>query len=192
MCYLHEHGIIHRDLKIANVMLDTDLYPLVGDFGLSRILPEVGKSLNEAITMTLAQGTPMYIAPELWKTDDMVTEGLYTTAVDVYAYAILLFELVTLARPWKDRKEFAIRQAVLAGERPEIPATVAPIYKKMIEACWVTNPEDRPTFRELIEQVTEQTSPEFGFPGTEGNDEFLIYQRRMLENLNEDRSASSI
>lgn len=60
MKYLHQQGIIHRDLKSDNVLMDEYFYPKICDFGLSRIFPE---SLSSSITSCI--GTPIYMAPEL-------------------------------------------------------------------------------------------------------------------------------
>lgn len=80
MNYLHKLGVIHRDLKLGNIVLDENNRATITDFGLSVI-----KS-NSQTSMKLDEcGTPQYMAPESF--------GLVSLFSDVYAFAILLWEL---------------------------------------------------------------------------------------------------
>ena len=81
MKHIHSKGIIHRDLKAANVLLDSRLFPRIIDFGIARF-EEHGRS-----GMTVKIGTPNYMAPELIQSSD------YDNKVDVYAYAMILYEM---------------------------------------------------------------------------------------------------
>lgn len=75
MEHIHNLGIIHRDLKSMNILLDDRYYPMICDFGLSRVLPE------EHELMTLEIGTTNWMAPELFEKSE------YTEKIDVYAFA---------------------------------------------------------------------------------------------------------
>jgi serine/threonine protein kinase len=78
---LHEPGIMHRDLKPGNILLDDNLESRVCDFGISRFK---GKGDTE---MTRKIGTPSFMAPE----QDL--EQTYDNKVDVYAYSLILYEM---------------------------------------------------------------------------------------------------
>eukprot|EP00730_Choanoeca_flexa_P003964 TRINITY_DN11552_c0_g1_i2.p2 TRINITY_DN11552_c0_g1~~TRINITY_DN11552_c0_g1_i2.p2 ORF type:complete len:158 (+),score=10.70 TRINITY_DN11552_c0_g1_i2:329-802(+) len=87
--YLHSQGIIHRDVKAANLFLNECESVLLGDFGVARVLDENAKRLS-ARTCQTPVGTPMYLSPEQAKGDK------YGQSVDIWALGCLLYELIQL------------------------------------------------------------------------------------------------
>src|SRR5689334_19145355 len=89
--YAHRRGVIHRDLKPQNVLLDEDRNAFLTDFGIAKLLDE-----NTALTQSgTSIGTPAYMAPEQW-------QGLPVDArTDVYALAIILYEMLTGKLPFQ-------------------------------------------------------------------------------------------
>ena len=84
--YAHAQGVIHRDLKAANVLLDPEHGAQLTDFGFARMVAESSLSLSVSGGVV---GTPQYMAPEVW-------EGLPATAqTDVYALGCMVYEMVT-------------------------------------------------------------------------------------------------
>jgi serine/threonine protein kinase len=173
MCHMHDHGLIHRDLKPANIALDENLWPRIGEFRLAKTA--------DSLAMTMV-GTRVYMAPEMFVDMDKLSaidlkdedagdyDVTYTGQVDVYAYGMILCDIVT-PTPLPDLKNKATR--------PEIPESVTPAYRDLITRCWAQKPEDRPKFREIVAQVQGEV---LALPGT-NKAEFLAYQKKMMDAL---------
>jgi serine/threonine protein kinase len=185
MCYLHSVEILHRDLKPANVMLDEDYHPRIGDFGLAKMMNYGEDCAKNEQQMTMNLGTPLYMAPECYAEDPRV-EGGYGFPVDVYAYGMVLYELVTGVRPWdkfdlgKVEVKFNLKRFLMNGQRPEIPPYVSENLRKLITSCWDQDPKSRPTFREIVDQAFRTTL--LTFAETDEND-YEDYQEDVMDAL---------
>jgi predicted Ser/Thr protein kinase len=88
--YAHEHGILHRDVKPGNILLDAKGEPHLTDFGLARLVES-----ESTVTRTLeVMGTPSYMAPEQARGNNPAAAGL-TSATDVYGLGAVLYQLLT-------------------------------------------------------------------------------------------------
>jgi serine/threonine protein kinase len=145
MAHVHARGVLHRDLKVENILLDDQFEPIIGDFGLSR-------SLDDGLNLTSPIGTPIYMAPELFSDD-----GAYDFAVDVYAFAVTLYRLFAEAKVMDDQPSppagvQQLRKRVLQGARfVKAPAIPDPIWD-VITRCWQADPKARPTFWQLLNE----------------------------------------
>jgi hypothetical protein len=160
MQHLHSLGCIHRDLKSGNLLVTQHYHIKVADFGTSKLAASL-QANNRASqylgdgtkTMTKMVGTPLWMAPE-----QLQGRKSYDNKVDVYAYGIVLFEILTQALPWTElpQKFFMnkLAEAVLSGQRPTVPAEgvvcVDERYVGLMEQCWAQQPQDRPTFRDVV------------------------------------------
>jgi len=144
MKHIHSKGIIHRDLKPMNVLLDERLFPKISDFGISRIADRT------TMINTSNAGTPMWMAPELF------TESTYTNKVDVYSYAMILWEMLTECSPYPGKDISGIRKYVAeSGLRPMIPHNAPTMLKGLITLCWDQNPKKRPSFRKIVDKLIQ-------------------------------------
>ncbi|KAH0787878.1 TKL family protein kinase [Histomonas meleagridis] len=143
MAALHDQNIIHRDLKSLNVLLDNDYLPVICDFGASKLLDI---DSDEPTSPTNRVGTLAWMAPELF------TNSTFSNKVDVYSFAVLLWELETCQVPFKGVKSEQIPEMVVNQERPPIPTTAPISLKKLIRLCWHPNPDKRPTFSAILDK----------------------------------------
>lgn len=110
--FAHERGVLHRDLKPANLLLDENGRPMVGDFGLARLL-----HAPSGTTMTgSALGTPAYMAPEQAAGRDV------TTAADIYGLGAVLFHLLAGRPPFGTSTPLDTLRRVVAEDAPEVRA----------------------------------------------------------------------
>uniref|UniRef100_A0A0G4HMZ4 Protein kinase domain-containing protein n=1 Tax=Chromera velia CCMP2878 TaxID=1169474 RepID=A0A0G4HMZ4_9ALVE len=155
---LHKKRIKHLDLKQANVLLkqlptgdlDSEIETVcegirMSDFGLAQT-----QIADGFVVGTGGGGTPPYMAPEqlrgLNEKDDL-------TKVDVYALALLLWELLSGKRAWKGKSCEEIRVLVLNGDRPplkDIPSEMRPL----VSCMWRQNASERPTAEECAELLS--------------------------------------
>jgi small GTP-binding protein len=134
---LHDRGIVHRDLKPENVLLDATLEPKIGDFG--------SASRDGDNSTTREVGSPQFMAPEVTGSEE------YGAQCDVYSFGMFAYNLLTGRSPFPlNWKIWQVARSVHAGERPEIPDTLPPHYKELIEACWNGDPHKRPTMRHVV------------------------------------------
>eukprot|EP00520_Triparma_pacifica_P014834 CAMPEP_0118654858 /NCGR_PEP_ID=MMETSP0785-20121206/12615_1 /TAXON_ID=91992 /ORGANISM="Bolidomonas pacifica, Strain CCMP 1866" /LENGTH=682 /DNA_ID=CAMNT_0006547549 /DNA_START=299 /DNA_END=2344 /DNA_ORIENTATION=- len=138
--------IIHRDLKGSNVLVSNDLTAKITDFGESR---EVGGENENTMTAT---GTPYFMAPEVYNAD----VKLYSTAVDIYSFGILLLEIFydgDIKRAFKKGwGPMVVMHRVLKGWRPDLKAVEEEDkgLAVMMSRCWEEDPNKRPSFEELL------------------------------------------
>jgi hypothetical protein len=141
--YLHARSIVHRDLKTLNVLLTDDGFARICDFGFSRHVR------TSDAKMTGNVGTPHWMAPEV-----LAGSGVYDEKVDVYAFAIVLWELLVKKLPYTGMESTEIvAQVAMNDIRPPIPPTCPAPLRALIEICWLRDPTARPSFRQILEQM---------------------------------------
>ena len=140
----HDLGVVHRDLKPDNVLLQTEngrLETRLTDFGIARVL-----NMPAITTPNAVVGTPHYMAPEAFH------GAAASPAADVYALGILLYELVTGRPPYDSETVHGLMQRHLQGDperRPGIPDELWSV----IMSCLRQKPRLRPAAAELVVEL---------------------------------------
>eukprot|EP01025_Chloroclados_australasicus_P038950 TRINITY_DN4019_c0_g1_i1.p1 TRINITY_DN4019_c0_g1~~TRINITY_DN4019_c0_g1_i1.p1 ORF type:complete len:559 (+),score=63.44 TRINITY_DN4019_c0_g1_i1:239-1915(+) len=148
MEYLHQQGIIHRDLKSQNLLFDAQQNVKITDFDVATQITATGELTNET-------GTYRWMAPEV------VEHKPYGFSVDVYSFGVLFWELITAMIPFGDLSPLQAAMGVVQhGLRPAIPTHTPPQIAAIIQQCWQHSPSDRPQFARLV-QVLESLEGAF-------------------------------
>ncbi|XP_038987639.1 serine/threonine-protein kinase STY17-like isoform X5 [Phoenix dactylifera] len=142
MSYLHQNDIIHRDLKTANLLMDTNNVVKVADFGVARFQSQEGD-------MTAETGTYRWMAPEV------INHQPYDHKADVFSFSIVLWELVTSKVPYETMTPLQAALGVRLGLRPEIPENTHPKLVELMKRCWEAVPAKRPSFSEITIELEE-------------------------------------
>lgn len=145
--YAHEQGVLHRDLKPGNILLDGRGEPLVSDFGLARC-----EETSSQLTRSLASfGTPGYIAPE--QADGPAAQ--LTPAADIYSLGAILFELLAGRPPIVGDNAFNVMKQAAEKPAPKL-RTLAPHLDRDLETicarCLERHPSARYRFAESFAQ----------------------------------------
>ncbi|EAY16398.1 TKL family protein kinase [Trichomonas vaginalis G3] len=140
MQYLHSISIMHRHLRVSNVLLDQNFMAKISDFGNARFVDE-----NSILTKMIE--SPIYTAPEA------ALSNSYDYKSDIYLYGLLLYELSEKVRPYTDIKQSEIIDLVIKkGLRPNFSQITPEPLKNLITRCWSQNPDERPSFEDIFDE----------------------------------------
>jgi hypothetical protein len=126
-------SIVHRDIKSMNFLVDSQLNAKLADLELGRDEAkeeiEVGTSANDFLLN--------------WMPPEFMMNRTYTKASDVYALALVLWEIWSAEYPFSELESSEIKDKVMKGERPELAVIDDPAYVALLEDGWCQNPEER-------------------------------------------------
>ncbi len=114
--HAHDRGVLHRDLKPGNILLDAAGKPHVGDFGLAKLLGEDGAAEGPHTLPGSPVGTPAYMAPE-----QVRGERVLTTAADVWSLGAILFELLAGKPAFAGASAAETYRQILEDDPPPLP-----------------------------------------------------------------------
>jgi NIMA (never in mitosis gene a)-related kinase len=124
---LHERGVLHRDLKSANVFMEIDGLVKLGDLNVSKQAQKDGMLFTQT-------GTPYYASPEVWK------DQPYDNKSDIWSLGCVLYEMVTLNPPFQASNMDKLFRTVLSGNYEKIPAKYSPKLNLVLSHLLQVNP----------------------------------------------------
>lgn len=143
MHHLHQHELVHRDLKSANVLLfeKEDVVKLC-DFGSA-------KQQECTATMTTMTGTHRWMAPEL---NQRAAAKVNPRCCDAFSYGMILYEIFAQEIPFSNIKDsIDVVYQIRSGDRPSIPYKAPQFIKDLMQCCWEQEPSNRPTFDVILQ-----------------------------------------
>ncbi|GFT47521.1 hypothetical protein NPIL_194351 [Nephila pilipes] len=136
--HMHDHNILHRDLKTANIFLTKDGTVKVGDFGISKMLTT---KQGGAITVV---GTPYYISPEM-------CEGkFYNQKSDIWALGCILYEMACQQKTFEGSNLPALVNKIVKGQFAPVKGNYSASFKQLIRDLLQRDPDVRPTAAEIL------------------------------------------
>ncbi|KAF9977047.1 hypothetical protein BGZ73_007160 [Actinomortierella ambigua] len=139
LAYIHQEGVLHRDLKSANVLLTKNMEVRLADFGLAQIRSAISAASSSGGHLSKGPaGTLRWVAPELLHG----SSSKYSTKTDVYALGVVMWEMAAdCTRPFKDQhNEALVALDVKNGRREVLPDDTPDEYRKWVECCWNQDP----------------------------------------------------
>lgn len=164
LSYLHREGILHRDLKADNILLDLDGTCKISDFGISKKSDNIyGNDVTNSM-----QGSVFWMAPEVIRSQG---QG-YSAKVDIWSLGCVVLEMFAGKRPWSREEAIgAIYKLGSLNQAPPIPEDVSRAISieglSFMYDCFTIDPTERPTAETLLRAPFCFSDPNYNFLDTE-------------------------
>ncbi|KAI0660353.1 Pkinase-domain-containing protein [Cubamyces menziesii] len=158
--YLHSRGILHRDLKADNILVETSGVCKISDFGISKRTDDI----NMAAMYTAMQGTVFWMAPEVVNSKG---KG-YNSKIDIWSVGCVVFEMWTGQRPWLGQEAMAVLLHLYQTKQaPPVPAGIelSALADDFRLKCFAADPDLRPSAAELRRHPYLELQPGWTFNG---------------------------
>ncbi len=142
--YLHEKGIVHRDLKCANILVDLKGNIKLSDFGCSGQLSNSNYADSEILNSL--KGTIPFMAPEV------ICQNKYGRKADIWSIGCTALEMATGKLPWGHFDNYfqAMYKIGKSNDIPEVPMKISSSFKSFLLNCFKRNYKERPGIKELL------------------------------------------
>ena len=144
---LHDHNILHRDLKSANIFLFNNNLAKIGDLNVSKVTKNgIGHTQT---------GTPYYASPEVWNDES------YTNKSDIWSLGCVLYEMICLTPPFKAESMDGLYHKIIKGKYNKIPEKYSKELNEILKLLFNENPKERPSCDELLKNSIIKNKIEF-------------------------------
>lgn len=138
MKYVHSKKIIHRDLKMRNILIDSNKHVKICDFGIAKAI-----DMTILTSMTHNVGTFAFMAPEVFACGEK-----YTEKVDEYAFGVILYFCVTNGK-------YPKYSGPGNYDKLDLPRSINKVSANIIKTCWSYSPEKRPSFAQILKYIVD-------------------------------------
>ena len=154
---LHDHNILHRDLKSANIFLFNNNLAKIGDLNVSKVTKNgIGHTQT---------GTPYYASPEVWNDES------YTNKSDIWSLGCVLYEMICLTPPFKAESMDGLYHKIIKGKYNKIPEKYSKELNEILKLLFNVNPKERPSCDELLKNSIIKNKIEFFEENNKFNDD---------------------
>ncbi|KAI9146117.1 kinase-like domain-containing protein, partial [Paraphysoderma sedebokerense] len=155
--YLHSRGVLHLDLKSKNILLDKDYNIKLADFGIAKMKSDNIDSDFSAMML----GSIFWMAPEIINPKKIQNSNPYTEKADVWAYGMILYELLTQKLPFYPIKNFETIVYYLGASTPKLPdfQYILPQFphklQTVMQSCISVERDERPSMVEIVRRCRQ-------------------------------------
>lgn len=148
LAYLAEQKYVHRDIACRNCLVSSHRVVKIGDFGMAR-------PTFESDYYCFNRKGARKLFPVRWVPPETLSLGLYTPASDMWAFGVVLFEVITFGSyPYQGLSNNQVIDYVKSGNTLRIPSGVKPHLEGLLKACWSSDASKRPTALEVIDYIS--------------------------------------
>jgi serine/threonine protein kinase len=144
--YLQQQGVVHRDVKPGNILIDYENRCYLSDFGVATLIEKLYGS-------TIVVGTPEYMAPEIIRSPELATGK-----TDIYSFGVVMYQILNGQLPFEGNSAKKFMQAHLQEQPLPMGAEVPRQVAELVELCLSKDPEDRISANLLYAMIVELES----------------------------------
>ncbi|GIL49282.1 hypothetical protein Vafri_5411 [Volvox africanus] len=141
--YLHEQGVVHRDIKGANILTTKDGLVKLADFGVAAKLGELDERKDDLAASVV--GTPYWMAPEVIEMTQV------TSSSDIWSVGCLIIELLTGYPPYFDLVPMSAMFRIVQDPQPPLPENISPLLRDFLSRCFLKDAKLRPDAGTLLQ-----------------------------------------
>ncbi|KAF9789485.1 kinase-like domain-containing protein [Thelephora terrestris] len=158
LAYIHGQGMVHGDLKGANILIDQNHRARVADFSLLTMVSDPGSQLSSS--SQLHGGTTRWMSPELIDPGIFgLKKGHRTKPSDCYAFGMVMYETISGREPFHGTSHLRAMLMALNSERPSREEEFADGLWEVMERCWARQPDNRPDIENVLRYLESVSQP---------------------------------